>query len=248
MKKRQLTPPFLIFIAIFLSGISSSKNLFGQAPIGALEDHFTSVFNKRLSPQIKLYNGVSYLGYAGRLQGNAYLDDNTDFVKGTVTYEGFVFKDVPILFDLVEGKVVSILYDGYSKYSLISERLSNFTIGERTFVYLPERKIEKNAAKNYGFFELPYSGKIKVLVSRTKSIKEILEVQGAIKQFNQEVEYFIMHNNQLYKVNSESAFIRLFENHKEDLKNHIKSNKLKFREDPIKALVSLASYYEQLSN
>lgn len=247
MKSKQLIP-LLILQAIFFTGIFSPKNLFAQTLGNSLEDSLINVFNRRISSQIKLYKGVSYLGYAGRLQGNAYLDDNPDFVKGTATYDGFFFKDVPILFDLVEDKVVSILYDGYSKYSFVSERLSNFTIEGRTFVYVPERKAEGNSIRKSGFFEMPYNGKIKVLVKRTKSIKEILEIQGAIKQFSQEVEYFIMRDGLLYKANSESSFLRLFESHKEEFKKYIKLNKLKFREDPVKTLVSLASYYEQLSN
>lgn len=247
MKSKQLIFPFILQ-AFFFAGIFSCENLFAQAPVISLEDSLINTFNKRIAPQVKLFNGVAYLGYFGKQEGNAYLDNNPDFVKGTVTYDGYTFKNVPILFDLVEDKVVSLLYNGYSKYSFLSERLSNFTINGRTFVYIPLGKPEDGGAKKAGFFEVPYEGKIKVLIKRTKSIKELLEIQGITKQFSEGVEYFIMRDHQLYKVNGESAFIRLFENHKEELKKYLKSNKLKFRQDPVKTLVSLASYYEQLSN
>jgi len=233
-----------IFHIIIFSFVLSCKNLFAQS----VEDSLVNSFNRKLSPQIKLFNGVSYLGYFGKLEGNAYIDDNTEFQSGTIVYDGFEFKDVPILFDLVEEKVVTLSHDGYNWYSLLNERLASFSIQERKFINIFFSDLKDASNKKSGIFQLMYGGKIKVLIKRIKSVKEIIEVHGTKKIFYQKTEYFILKDNQLYKVSSENGFLHLFGQHKVGLKMYLRSKKLNFSEDPIKTLVSLVSYYEQLSN
>lgn len=225
--------------------VFSCTNLLGQSKYNTVEDDLISSFNNKLTPQTRLYNGVSYTGYFGKLEGNAYLDDNATFVNGSVTYDGFEFKNVPILVDLVAEKLVSLSSDGYNWYSLLNDRLSGFIINDRRFLSISSDTSENATIRKGGFFEISYEGKMQVLIKRTKSIKEVVEQYGVTKIFYQKNEYFISKEKQFYKINREADILRLFANRKLELKKYLRSQNLKFRDNPNTTLVALVSYYEE---
>lgn len=228
---------FLFFNVLFLSAQR-------VVPIAArkLENDYINEFNKKLSPQIKLYNGTYDKGYPGRLIGNAYLNDSLSMNNGTIIYDGVEFSNVPMTLDLVKDKVVIQLYDGYSRLALISDKVLSFALHGKNFINL------YSGVTGYprrGFFETIYKGKLEVLVKRIKNSKEVINSLSLETEFNSRIEYFLLKDNVLYKTGSEDDIFKLFINDKSTLKRYLKDKNLKFRRNPIEVLVSIAKFYDQ---
>ena len=234
---------FLIvsWLSMFFSIIVSA-----QVPTSHPEVALVNAFNQRLYPQIRLFNGISYIDYAGKLDGNAYLNNSNDFTNAMIVYDGVAFPDVPILYDLVQDKLVTLLYDGYSKYSLLSERVSSFSLGNEHYVYYSIADLNE-LDKVGGFYKQAYVGNASVLVKKSKSFKEIVDNYGARKKFSENTRYYIFVKNTMYYINSESGMLKVFETQKAALKKYLRANNLKFKRQPEKVLVVAASYYDQLS-
>ncbi len=219
-----------------------------QNVIDTSESSLVREFNKRLSPQIRLYNGPSYVGFDGKLVGNPYLGDKIEFVRGEVDYDGFNFSDIPLMYDMAQEKLISIVPKGYAEFSLVSDKVTSFKIQNKKFVNL-KLKNDKGEPLHLGFYEQTYNGTIQVLVKLKKQVKEIVDTYGARREFPLKVEYFILtKDGQLHKINSESSFLRLFPNNKSELRRYAKQNDLKFKKDPVLTLNNLSKFYDSLAN
>ena len=61
-----------------------------------------SIYYQSLQQQSGLYNGSEYVQYAHLLkEGHPYLDTSA-LVNGNVHYDGIVYKNVPMLYDLIK--------------------------------------------------------------------------------------------------------------------------------------------------
>lgn len=219
-----------------------------QGVIDTSEASLVKEFNSRLSPQIRLYNGPSYLGYEGKLVGNPYLGDKIEFVKGEVDYDGFTFSDIPLMYDMAQERLVSIVSEGYAEFSLITDKVASFKLQNKHFVNL-KLKNDRGETEHLGFYEQTYSGTVQVLVKLKKQVKEIVDTYGARKEFPLRTEYFVLTNDgKLYKMNRESSFMRLFPANKSELKRYAKQNNLKFKKDPVLTLNKLSKFYDSLAN
>ncbi|MDQ8006076.1 MAG: hypothetical protein REI64_14840 [Pedobacter sp.] len=219
-----------------------------QNVIDTAEAKLITEFNNRMSPQIRLYNGPSYIGFGGKLIGNPYLGDKIEFVKGEVDYDGFHFSDVPLMYDMAQEILVSILPKGYAEFSLITSRVASFKLQNKKFVNLKLRN-DSGEPVNLGFYEQTYSGTIQVLVKQKKQVKEIIDTYGARKEFPLKTEYFVLtKEGQLHKISRESSFTKLFPSNKSELRKYAKQNNLNFKKDPVSTLNNLSKFYDSLSN
>jgi len=205
-------------------------------------------FNKGIGQQSRLYNGPAYDFYPFNSETSAYFNDLRTFDRGTVFYDGFRFTNIPLLYDLYKDLVITILPDSVSKYSLISERVTDFYHLDHHFVRVVPDSLSAKNGLSAGFYDLTYDGKLKILVKRYKTISETIDSREYRKFFVPGVTYFLEKDNAYYRVNSESAFLSLFPARKKELQRYLKSKNIKFRKTPELALQTLANYYDNLSN
>src|ERR1700749_1810225 len=65
-----------------------------QALFSGVEDKFY----EDIGPQSHLFSGIDYEFYDRSIKGNAYFLDNDAWNTGTVVYDGFRYKNVPMLY------------------------------------------------------------------------------------------------------------------------------------------------------
>lgn len=225
---------------LFLLGFHSALAQNNQTSV---ENSLIQSFNRQLGNQSRLLNGVSYVDYAGKLEGNAFLYDNSDFVKSTLVYDGIEFTDVSIIYDVVKDKVVTLLPNGYTKYSLLNDRLASFTIQNEKFIYFVP--IDSTSSQIPGFYKLVHQGQASVLVKYSKAVKEIVDGYGVRKKFTARVDYYILLNDKLQRVNRDSDIYKVLGLDKRDLKQHLKIKNLRFKREPEQTLVEAVSSLEQ---
>lgn len=233
----------LIFILLFFNTI----HVFAQNNTDAVTLAIVDKFNKKISPQLKIYNGIAYLGYDGKWEGSPFFENRNEFAKGSIVYDGIDFFNIPIQYDLVLDKVVTVLYDGYSKYTLINEKLSEFKIDNRKFIRI-SNNIDTANQEETGFFEEIYTGKSKVLVKWAKTSEKIIDTYGVRMKFDQKIKYFVLVNNVLHKTDNDRTLLKIFENKQVEVKNYLRQNHFSFKSAPIETLMKVTSFYDSLSN
>jgi hypothetical protein len=205
-------------------------------------------FNKALGPQSRLYNGREYNFYPPSLKGTAYFMDVHDWGPGSVFYDGYLYKNVDILYDLYKDELVTPLYKSFLKIHLLNERVKYFDLMGHHFVYLVKDPTNPTSV-NFGYYDQLYAGKIQVLARHSKSIQTSIEYTGAINSyFSPSNDYYIFKNGLYYSVNSEGSFLDVLKDRKKELRQFIKANKIKFRKQRENAMAKVAAYYDTLTD
>jgi hypothetical protein len=234
------------------------NNLFGQAPGDSsyLQSALTQTvanYNRSIGQQSRLYNGPEYELYNRSIKGNALFPlDAQSWVPGVVYYDGITYKDVPMMYDIYKDVLVAMLYNRFSAFTLLSERVHDFTLSNHHFVRIDADSL--NAASTTsgittGFYDQLYGGKIEVLAKRIKTIQNSTNVTAIMETyFLEKNEYYLKKGNNYYSVGSQSSFLKVLKDKKSILQQYIREHKIRFRNDPEGAMASIANYYDHLTN
>jgi len=205
-------------------------------------------FNSAIGEQARLYNGPEYDIYEPFIKGNAYFNDNKEFVTGNVEYDGFKFKDASMLYDMHKDVLVVLSANKVSKIALIKERLSNFDMAGHHFVNINADTLAKSSNIASGIYDELYGGKSRVLVKRRKNLQEAGNLSGAIETyFNSLKETFLLHNGVYTSVGSKGSVLDVFKDKKEELRRYIKSDNIDFKKNQELAITMVATYYDRLT-
>src|ERR1700743_3553633 len=127
-------------ILCFLCAISAARS-FGQATQNdslSLQSNLnkaTANFYIGIGQQSRLYNGPEYPLYDRNIKGNAlYPPDAESWSIGEVTYDGVLYKSVPMMYDIYKDVVVVLLYNHFSMYTLLTDRVHDFSFSGHRFV------------------------------------------------------------------------------------------------------------------
>lgn len=219
---------------------SSQQNAFNKS---------LSLFNASIGEESRLYNGTEYNFYDPIIKGNAYFSDVNAFTPGSVFYDGTFFSGVPMLYDIYSDKVVTLLYNHFSKFSLAKEKVQSFDILGHHFVNINADTLTNNLVIKSGFYDELYNGKTQVLAKREKNIQTATSgILGPESYFNPVKNYYLRKNNIYYTITGKGSMLGVLKDKKKEIQQYIKTNQIKFGDDPEGAMVKIASYYDHLIN
>ncbi|MDB5136146.1 MAG: hypothetical protein JWP37_2749 [Mucilaginibacter sp.] len=209
-----------------------------------------SNFNKSIGQQSRLYNGAEYQLYDRTIKGTALFPlDAETWELGQVNYDGIFYKDVPMMYDIYKDVVVVLLYNKFSMYTLLDERVHDFNLSGHHFVRVEADSLNSRSGIGTGFYDELYGGKIEVLAKRTKTIQNSTNVTANLETyFIEKNDYYLRKGNAYYSVGSQSSFLNVLKDKKKILQQYIKDNNIKFRKDPEGAMANIAAYYDTLPN
>jgi hypothetical protein len=218
---------------------SSQQNAFNNAVI---------LYSTSIGDQSPFYNGPEYFFYDPTIKGNAYFMDMNAFKPGSVYYAGGYYAGVPMLYDLYSDEVAVLLYNHFTKFSLIKQKVKSFDFLDHHFVNINADSLNNGSGIKSGYYDELYNGKTEVLVKRSKSIQTITGTSTLERYFNPSRDFYIRKNNVYYSVSSQGSLINVFKDKKRELQQYVKANQIKFRRDPEEAMVKVAAYYDHLTN
>ena len=138
MKKYILKIATLCFLSLFFIAES-----FGQTAMNDSSYLQTSItqavsnFYKSIGQQSRLYDGQEYLPYDPHTKGNALFPyDVQGWEPGEVTYDGVLYKNVPMMYDVYKDAVVVLLYNKFTMFSLLKTRVHDFSFSNHHFIRL----------------------------------------------------------------------------------------------------------------
>lgn len=242
-------------ILCFLSTIYIS-NSFGQSVqndstyLDNAQKQTIANFNKAIGQQSRLYSGREYFLYDPVIKGNAYFpNDAPTWAPGEVNYNGITYTGVPLMYDIYKDVVVTLLYNGFSRYILVNERVHDFTFSYHHFVRVEVDSLKKDRSGiSTGFYDQLYIGKIEVLAKRIKTIQNSPSDLGLETFFTEKHEYYLRKGDSYYSIGGQGSFLNPLKDKKAALKQFIRDNNIQFNKDPEQAMVKIAAYYDHLTN
>lgn len=201
-------------------------------------------YHKYTGHQSRLYNGFLHIGYSHKIEGNAYYPDNT-WHKGTVAYDGIVFPDVSMLYDIYKDELV-IQHFHRLMLTLHNEKVKEFSFEGKRFIRVV-RDSANNMTLNTGFYELLYDGKTKLLAKRQKILEEtvtdVLEQRFIPKNW-----YYINRNNTWYAVKSYKELRKkVLKDKSKEIRQQLRKSKIKYRKERERALILAVQHFDALT-
>ena len=233
---------------LFLVLIVHAAFAFGQAGNGtAIQKQILATiefYRSHTAGYKGLYNGTEYTGSYPGTTGHPYFIWDT-LQQGAVKYDGIYYPQVGLKYDLVSDELV-LLGKQNLAISLIPSKIDYFTIGDH--LYLNNR--QDTATRQPGqarFYEVLYNGSVLLLANRIKKVERSSRVEDPFifKPYNY---YFIKKGNAFIQVSSVKAFLNIFNEHRENLRQYIRKNNLNFRKDFEASLMQATRYVDQLTN
>lgn len=187
-----------------------------------------------------VYNGAEYEGAFPNVLGTPFWN-GADFRKGAIGYNGVLYPDVLMAYDLVRGEVV---IKGFQQLSLRLEksRINFFLLDGHRFVQLMG-----NNEMPDDFYDLLYAGTTNLFARRTKRIGKALQAdqRDSIVSNN---EYYWQQNDVIFPVNTEGDLRKhLGEKHKA-VERFWKEAGLRFKKDPETFLIQTIRFWETQKN
>lgn len=201
-------------------------------------------YDKALRTQKRLYNGSKYLPPEHELDEHPYFL-SPDWVNGAVHYDGELFSDVPLMYDLYNQMLITEHGSSGHAIRLVEEKVKHFTLDGHHF----ERIIADSATSSLpatGFYEVLYGGPTKVIARRQQWLHEQIIETHIERTFNKKDRYYVLQNGVFFSVHGKSSALKLMGDRKTELKRFLRQKHLAFSENKEGTLKSMAEYYDQL--
>ena len=230
----------IIISFIFFSRLSA-QGFLPDSSIYRIALNQTLAYNNSLATKTSgLYTGSFYARDYFKVKGHPFFQTDS-FQKGEIFYNGVLYKNTNLLYDLSHDNVVTEYVDGL-RLVLVPEKTSYFNLGGHSFV-----KRHNVFAAGEAFYDLLFKGKIEVLVHRTRKLESSLRTEEFEAVFVQLNNYYIQKDGIYYPVNDKKELLEVLSDKKPDLKSFIAKNKPDFRKHFENALLETARYYEQIT-
>jgi hypothetical protein len=203
-----------------------------------------SLYHTYLAPETSLYRGDEYASY-GRLlkSGYPYYGENGSR-KGEVFYNGILYHDVFLSYDLVYDQVIMDNINHIQKIRLVSPQVDYFTIGQHYFIHLRD-SLNPTAPRN-GFYEQLYKGRILLLKKETKAIQEELNAGSPVVRFidGADTAFYLKIGAVYHSVNTTRSLLHMLKDRKKDVRNYIRANDLDMRLEKENTLIKVVTWYD----
>ncbi len=188
---------------------------------------------------LAIHNGRVFYGYPGTVDHAFYPE--AGWQNGSVLYDGIWYKDISLMYDIYKDEVV-ILHPTATPIRLFSERVQQFIFQEQTFVRL--NPVKNNILKS-GFYQRLAEGNVTIFARRYKKLEENivdLAIERRFVGFNQ---YYVLKDGNYYSINKQKSLLDLLKDSRQDIVQHLKQQKLRYKDNKEKAIVQIAEFYNQ---
>lgn len=236
---RKLFCAWLLFVSIALSAQQSADTFSRQKP------YPVSIYYDSLGEQSPLFNAREYVAFPGIIHQGHPFYKTTEFVTGTIHYDGMFFDDAKILYDIITNKVLVLHYNGIFRIDLPVDRISEFNLHGHRFVHLYP---DSSHVIDEGFYDQLYDGKTDLFVKRTKLFREERTGTDILRVVDEKDFFFIRKQDTYRPVRSKKSLLNIFKDRKDEIRREIKKKGIKYRKNREAAILTAVQYYDSVSN
>lgn len=207
-------------------------------------DFAKNIYYRQRGNEAAIYNGALHYAYFSSIEGIAYFY-SADWQKGSVVYEGTRYQNILMKYDLVKDQlVVAQSESGGLPISLNSFRVSEFSFLNYQFIRVENENPGQEL--NSGFYRLLNAGRVTALARTEKTISERIVDNKVVQKFETKTRYYISRGDQYYKIKNKNDLFRILGDHKIELHEFLRENKLNYRKNPEKTLAASVKFYNHL--
>jgi hypothetical protein len=254
MRKKLAAKIVLLSCCLFSNRMIAQLKTADSSLLNASLQNIIFLHNEILGVNIHLYNGPQNAGYNHLSVGNPYF--MADVVQtGSVFYDGILYNEVPMLYDLEQDNIVIVRYNkenseqqyrNMMRIDLIRNRVGWFALPGHEFVRLEADSNSRNM--NDGFYDRVYDGKIKVFIKHIKKYVEEIKGRELERRHDTYTYYYVQKSGIYYSIKKKKSFLQLFKDKKKELTAFTRKNKLRFKKNEETFITEVSRYYDQLIN
>lgn len=237
---------FLKFILSILMA-STSSDTFAQYSIDSisLEGDITKWYDQQLGLQHTVLQHGELASISRKSPNSHAYFEQSSWVSTNITYCDQTFSDIPALYDIENDKLIITNNLGTSfaafPLELRKDLVDRFEMEGARFIYVNEAV----SWHQKGFFKAVYEGESIDLLSK---VFKRLEFKYGILTYKQTEHYFLRKEGQYHRLKRLSGLLKLFPEHKRDIRQYRKELSLRRIDDPANEgkLALLIKYCENL--
>lgn len=201
------------------------------------------IYFRTLNSELNLYNGVYYRGYNQNDsdEGQPYFGSD-NWYGGSISYDGVLYENVSMMYDLLEDKVIIDHQYGGVKLELIKEKIKYFIINGHHFVHLTSAL--SNASIPPGFYEILFEGKNMSYARWQKKRIDVVTAHEVQVRYEDQNRFYILKGNKYFPVKTKSSILNVLKDKKPALQKFIRKQKLKFGTRCAESIPKVLSFYE----
>lgn len=234
MREKQ---PYLFLLVI---AVSSLQFVDAQMPADSSTQSVVKQFYQAVADNALLYSGTEFKNTDPNIHSDPYWIN--EILKGDLLYSDVMYHNIPLIYNILNGEVISQKYNNGVFMVLISEKIKAFSIAGHTFIRLTGNQAN-NASIDEGFYDLLYNGNEQVFARYRKHLNESNNLD---KRFVQTTSYFIQKEGKYFAVKRKKELLSVFKDKKSDIRKYMRKNKLDYNIEPVEALTKVAAFYDQL--
>jgi len=243
--RRLIIIPFINGLLFFCFKANAQYNESDSMLYKKAKEYAVSLYHENIKNESGLYNGSQYVVYAQTIQDGIPFFEITQPSNGNVTYWGVEYKNVPLLYDILKGEIITVVPSTNYLIKLNTEKVSSFEVLNHKFIRIAKDSSNKNIKT--GFYDVLYDGQTAVYKKEIKTLNEDLS-SGKLRTFIlDENAFFIKKNNVFFTVSNKSSLLDILKDKKKEVQEFIRKNKLKIRKDKDNALPKIAAFYDEIS-
>jgi len=203
------------------------------------------LYTQTIKGQTLLYSGPQYRS-GPILDGQHPFFGADDWTFGSVTYNGYRFDNVPLLYDIAFDVLVTENYYTAHETALVKEKVEAFEINGRQFIRIDRHQYE-GSLPTPGFYEMVYDGTTTVLARHTKFENSRIESKAIVIDYKEKVKYFILRGTRFFPVKTKRSILNVLADEKQALRQYIRQHNLFPRVDRRGFLLQVAAHYDTLT-
>lgn len=231
---------FLLLFIVLLS-VPSYAQISDTAFISSAISYSSQAYHARMKGEWPLNSGGQYVEYASIEDEHPYLI--AAFSNGSIRYLDDVYINVPLLLDLRDDKLVTqhTLYD--IKIELSPEKVRNFTFAGHRFANLRQDSIA--TLPESGYYEILQAGNVTLVARRKKTIQRSIASGKAVAIVKKINKYYLLKDGATIPVSSKKSILKALAD-RNDLRQQLKKNKIKFGQNREAGLAGTVRIYNEL--
>jgi len=238
---------FTILLFSFFVQANAQQPLTDSAFYARSVSNVVEDYKKQVQENLHIYNGPIYLRTGHGVKGNAFFVSDSS-LPGAVFYDGCLYENIPLHYDLVTDDVVISNYTQNNELKLVPEKLAYFYIAQHLFIRITADSLLPSFIAT-GFYEKLYGGKLSLFARYQKIPKQSVVATDTESKYLEYNYYYILKDNKFYHADDKNDFLSVMDDKKEAVRKYIKEHKIKFNDKKRAAsMVEVAEYYSQLKN
>src|SRR6201989_3108776 len=161
----------IIFCALFCQNCLAQAARSDSSSQHTALNNAVVLYNGALDIQVPIYSGPEYYFYDPHIKGNAYYQDNNGFSKGSVYYDGTMYNNMSLLYDVNTDQLAVLFPNRISKFIVQKERVQTFDYLGAHFINVNKDTLPNKTVLESGYYRQLYNGKLEVLAKYTKSMQ-----------------------------------------------------------------------------